>query len=242
MTDFLERTQLLVGEDGVKQLQRLNVFIAGVGGVGAYATEVLARAGVGRITIHDADMVTESNINRQLIALRSTIGEKKVDVMKARILDINPSCLVKTQDFFITHDTVHQVLKEDYNFVIDAIDVLNCKIRFLVYAFKAGYKLYSSMGAGNKIDPTKIQSGDLFESENCRLAKMLRKQLRKEGIHTGINAVWSSEKGRPPHLPDDPSNKTRAINGTISGIPALFGIMLASMAIKDVIDETLASI
>ena len=224
----------------MKRLQEKSIFIAGIGGVGSYAAEVFARAGVGRITLHDADVVTESNINRQLIALRSTIGKKKVEIMKARIQDINPDCVIKTQDFFITYENVARVLRDDYDFVIDAIDVLNCKIRFLVHAFKAGYSIYSSMGAGNKTDPTKIKTGDLFESKNCRLAKMLRKQLRKEGIDKGIKAVWSTEKGRTPYLPEDTTDYTRVINGTISGIPALFGITLASMVIKEIIDEEAA--
>ena len=236
MNEFLERTRILIGEEAVERLQGKKAFVAGIGGVGSYSAEILARAGIGKITIHDSDVVANSNINRQIVALESTVGKKKVEVMRSRILDINPNCVVDTQDFFITHDSVSTVLTENFDFVIDAIDVLNCKIRFLVHAYKKGYKLYSSMGAGNKIDPTKIQSGDLFHSENCRLAKMLRKQLRREGITGGIQAVWSSEKGRPPHLPEDHSNTNRAVNGTISGIPALFGVMLASMAIKDVIE------
>ena len=237
MGDFLERTRILIDDAAVDRLQLKKAFIAGIGGVGSYTAEILARAGIGKITLHDSDVVTESNINRQILALRSTVGKKKVDVMKSRILDINPECVVETQDFFINYETVTQVLNDEYDFVIDAIDILNCKIRFLVHAFQRGYKIYSSMGAGNKIDPTKIQAGDLFQSENCRLAKTLRKQLRKEGISEGIQAVWSSEKGLPPFLPDDHSNINRAVNGTISPIPALFGVMLAGMAIKDIIDE-----
>ncbi len=236
MGDYLERTRLLIGDDAIENLKSKNIYLAGLGGVGAYVAEALARAGIGRLTIHDADIITESNINRQLIALYSTIDQKKTELMKARIADINPACIVKTKDVFITKETMPQVLQEDYDVVIDAIDVFNCKLAFLRHAYKEGYRIYSSMGAGNRIDPTKIQTGDLFESRHCRLAKILRKYLRKTGIEEGISAVWSEELGHAPDPLVPEERGRRMVNGSISTIPGLFGLTLAGMVIKDIID------
>lgn len=238
MGDYLERTRILIGDDAVENLKSKNIYLAGLGGVGAYVAEALARAGVGRLTIHDADIATESNINRQLIALRSTIGQKKTELMKERIADINPDCIVKTKDVFITKETMPLVLREDYDVVIDAIDVFNCKLAFLSYAFEHEYKIYSSMGAGNRIDPTKIRTGDLFESRHCRLAKILRKKLRKTGIEKGITAVWSDEIGYAPDPLVEEERGRRMVNGSISTIPGLFGLTLAGLVIRDIIEES----
>jgi tRNA threonylcarbamoyladenosine dehydratase len=237
MSDFLERTRALIGAEASMRIQSQRVFIAGVGGVGSYAAEALARAGVGSITLHDADIVTPSNLNRQLVALRSTLGRKKVAVMKDRIADINPDCTVTFQDSFMRVGRMDEVLKGGYTAVIDAIDVLNCKLDFLIFAFRQGYRLYSSMGAGNRIDPTRIQSGDLFDSRHCRLAKVVRKKLRQAGIGRGIQAVWSSELGYSPMLGAVEGKLLRPIQGTISTIPALFGLTLAGLMLKDVIEQ-----
>ncbi len=237
MEKFLENTRILVGENAVDRLQSKNIFLAGIGGVGSYVAEALARAGIGRITLHDADIVSESNINRQLIAIRSSVGRKKTEVMKERIAEINPNCQVKTQNVFITRQTMPRILVEDYDIVIDAIDVFNCKLALLRYAFEHGFTIYSSMGAGNRIDPTKIETGDLFHSQNCRLAKVLRKYLRRSGIRKGIKAVWSNEQGRASVVPESKEKRLRPINGTISTIPALFGITLAGLVLKDIIEE-----
>ncbi len=237
MADYLERTRILIGDEAINRLNRQNIYLAGLGGVGAYIAEALARAGVGRLTIHDADIVTYSNINRQLIALHSTVGRKKTDVMKERIADINPNCIVKSQNIFITKETMPEVLQEDYDIVIDAIDVFNCKLAFLRYAFSGGYKIYSSMGAGNRIDPEKIRTGDFYESKHCRLAKVLRKKLKKSGIGKGITAVWSEEIGHAPGPEEERGDRSRPINGSISTIPALFGMTLAGLVIRDIIGD-----
>lgn len=233
MTDFLERSRILIGDTAIDRLQSSRIFLAGLGGVGSYVAEALARAGIGNMTLHDADIISVSNINRQLIALQSTIGRKKTAVMKDRILDINPECYIQTQDAFITKEIMPEVLSGHYDAVIDAIDVFNCKLAFLRYAVKNGYPIYSSMGAGNRIDPTRIRTGDLFESKNCRLAKVLRKKLRHSGIESGIAAVWSEEIGHAPPLFEE--EKSRAVNGSISTIPALFGITLAGLVINAII-------
>jgi tRNA threonylcarbamoyladenosine dehydratase len=237
MSDFLERTRLLIGTEALARIRAQRVFIAGVGGVGAYAAEALARAGVGFLTLHDADVVTPSNLNRQLVALRSTLGRKKVVVMRDRIADINPECVVEIRDSFMRVGRMDQVLTADYTAVVDAIDVLNCKLDFLTFAYQRGYRLYASMGAGNRIDPTRIQSGDLFDSRHCRLAKVVRKKLRKAGIERGIQAVWSSELGYAPVLASSGDEVVRPIQGTISTIPALFGLTLAGLVLKDIVRQ-----
>lgn len=238
MTDFLESSEMLIGRAAIEYLNTKHVYVAGIGGVGSYAAEALARAGIGQLTIHDADCVSRSNINRQLIALHSTVGRPKTEVMKERILDINPGCEVITRTHFMRVEEMDSILQDPYDAVIDAIDVLNCKLAFLVHAHRKGYRLYASMGAGNRVDPTKITSGDLFDSRNCRLAKVLRKKLRQAGIREGIQAVWSREVRTVPRAPIEALEYDRLPQGTISTIPALFGITLAGLVIKDMIDET----
>lgn len=236
MTDFLERTELLIGKQAIERIASKDVFLAGLGGVGAYVAEALVRAGVRKITIHDSDIVTQTNINRQLIALKSTLGKRKTEVMKNRLLDINPDCQVITQESFISKEAMPDVLKDDYDIIIDAIDVFNCKLAFLRFAYLRKGDLYSSMGAGNRIDPTKIRSGDLFESKHCRLAKVLRKKLKHTGIFGGIKAVWSEEIG---HVPEQElETGERPVNASISTIPGIFGLTLAGLVIKDIVEET----
>lgn len=237
MPDFLERSELLIGAETVAHLKSRHVYIAGIGGVGSYVAEALARAGIGRMTIHDADSVSHSNINRQLIALHSTVGRLKTEIMKERILDINPDCEVITRNSFMRVEEMDRYLQEPFDAVVDAIDVLNCKLAFLTLAYRKGYRIYASMGAGNKTDPTTVTSGDLFDSRNCRLAKVLRKKLRQADIREGIQAVWSREVRQAVHMPVEESEFERLPQGTISTIPALFGIMLAGLVIKDMIDE-----
>lgn len=241
MTDFLSRTRLLLGDHVVETLRKKRVFIAGLGGVGSYAAETIARSGIDNVTLLDADTVTESNINRQLIALRSTLGQKKTEIMRARILDINPGCQVECIDKFMRVGNVSDILSGYYDAVIDAIDILNCKLDFLTTAYQQGYTLYSSLGSGNRTDPTKIVSGDLFESRHCRLAKVLRKKLRQAGITQGIQAVWSTEIGRAPDV-DLVDQKNRPFLGSISTIPALFGVTLAGLVVQDFINHAGRSI
>lgn len=237
MASFSERTAILLGQEQVDKFTNTHVFLAGVGGVGSYVAETLTRAGIGKMTILDADVVAKSNINRQLLALHSNIGKPKVEVMKERMLDINPDCQIRTIQKFIKKGTIHEVFDEPYDVVIDAIDVFNPKMGLLVYAHQNGYKVYSSLGAGNKMDPTKIKSGDLFKSERCRLGKAMRKKLRQEGISKGITAVWSTEDPQPPHPADPDDEFCIPINGTISTLPSLFGITLAGLVLKDLVEE-----
>lgn len=236
MSDFhglFERTHILVGDDGVARLRAARVLLAGLGGVGSYCAEGLARAGVGHLTLVDHDRVAASNLNRQLPALRSTVGEKKVEVVSARLLDINPACQVTRVDQFIRPEDMPGLLAPGFDFVVDAIDSLNCKTALVESAWKGGIPVASSMGAGGRLDPTRLRTGDLYDTEICPLARHLRKRLRRRGVERGVLAVWSVESPRPP-LPPEPTDhgRDRAVNGTISYLPALFGLTLAGLVIQ----------
>lgn len=230
---IFERTHIIVGAPGVARLRSAHVFLAGLGGVGSFATEALARAGIGRLTLVDHDLVAPSNLNRQLPALNSTIGMKKTEVIGARVRDINPKCELRLLDTFLRADDMHEVLGEPYDYVIDAIDSLNSKVSLVVTAYEKGLPVVSSMGAGGKLDPTRIVTGDVMDSENCPLARHMRKRLRKRGVGRGVLAVWSNEPSCAP-LPPEPTElgRDRAVNGTISYMPALFGLTLAGCAIQ----------
>jgi tRNA A37 threonylcarbamoyladenosine dehydratase len=232
------RTEILLGAAGLQMLRGKKVLLAGLGGVGSFAAEALARSGIGHLVLVDCDVVAASNLNRQLVALESTIGQSKATIMRARIADIDPECRVDAREVFLGHDDMPNLIAEGFDAVVDAIDSLNSKATLVEMAVKAGIPTYSSMGAGGKLDPTQIRSGDLMDSEACGLARMMRKRLRKRGIERGVHAVWSLEAGRPP-LPPEPTERgrPRAVNGTISHLPALFGITLAGLVIRDLVQQ-----
>lgn len=228
-----ERAEILIGADGLARLAAKHVFLAGLGGVGSWCAEALARAGVGRLTLVDMDTVAVSNINRQLPALHSTIGRKKTDVMADRILDINPDCEVEVLDIFIDPDNVQTLLPLDVDYVVDCIDSLNCKVALIAEAYRRGVPVAASMGAGNKLDPTRIRLADIAKTQVCPLAREVRHRLRRQGIEKGILTVYSDETGRPPRPPEPTSHgRARAVNGTISYLPPLFGLMLAGAVIQ----------
>ncbi|KAG5477938.1 hypothetical protein LSCM4_05332 [Leishmania orientalis] len=235
-----ERTQLLIGDDGIRSLQRTNVFLAGVGGVGGHCAEALVRAGIGSITIVDHDVVSSSNKNRQLIALDSTIGKSKVEQLARRLHDINKHCCVIALDAFITAEDVEDMLaRQRYHFVVDCIDSVSCKVALLAAAVKLKIRVYSSCGAGGRLNPSLVSIGDLFSTENDGLARACRAALRKHGVGPGvITVVHSSEKGIQPLEPQrqEAGGRDRAMNGTISYMPALFGLFLASAVLRCAID------
>lgn len=222
------RTKLLLGETVMASLEKRHVLVVGVGGVGAYAAEMLVRGGVGEITIVDADKVSESNINRQLVALHSTLGMDKTEVLRKRLLDINPELNLHVHAVFLKDELIPQLLDEaHYDFVVDAIDTLSPKVYLIQCAMERRLPLVSSMGAGAKSDITKIQIADISKSYNCTLAKAVRKRLGKLGIKKGFKVVFSSE------LPDEKAvlmvqeeNKVSTV-GTISYMPATFGNFIA---------------
>lgn len=235
-----ERTRILIGDAGIATLATRHVFVAGLGGVGSYCAEALARAGIGRLTLIDHDVVGASNINRQLPALLSTVGHPKVEVMAARIRDIHPACDLTIRREFLTVDNIEQQLPEDCDYLIDAIDALSSKTALVGKSVQRGLKVASSMGAGNRLDPGRIKVADISATEMCPLARQMRKRLlRHYGIRKGVLTVFSDEEPRPPLPPEpvDGPGRPRAVNGTISYMPPLFGLMLAGAVIQRLLEK-----
>lgn len=226
MDDFYSRTTLLVGEDAIKKIKQSFVVIVGVGGVGGYALECLARSGVGKIRIIDGDLVTVSNKNRQIIALDSTIGKKKVDAFCSRIHDINSNCLVETFGFNLTAQNVSELIDKNADYVVDAIDSVNDKIALIKYCKDNNINIISSMGSGNRYKVPKFEITDVFKTNYDGLAKVVRKKLKDEGIkkHTVIFSPTESIK-------------TTGVVGSISYFPAICGCNIASYVINDLIEE-----
>ena len=238
MTNWLERTELLLGEEKLNLLRNANVLVVGVGGVGAYAAEMIVRAGVGRMTIADADKVSESNINRQLVALHSTIGREKCDILAERLKDINPKLQLTVVNRFIKDDETDALLDSDkFDYVVDAIDTLSPKLALIKGALDRGIPLVSSMGAGAKTDPTLMEIKDIAKTHHCPLAHMLRKRLHKIGIKRGFWAVFSPEPVREGAMILCEEQNKKSNVGTISYIPALFGIGCASVVVRDLVGE-----
>lgn len=232
--NFLERTELLIGKEKIDFLRKSKVMVIGMGGVGSYAAEALARAGLGNLILIDGDVVEESNINRQLVALHSTIGMNKTDVMSERVKDINPFINVKTIHEFIEPHKVGEILKnETVDVVIDCIDSLSPKISLLKECKKQKVKCVSVMGAGGKIDPSKVIIRDISSTHSCLLAQKIRKRLKELNINKGIRAVFSTEIQNYDSLKlTDGLNYKKSFYGTISYMPAIFGLNAASEAIR----------
>ncbi|MDR2036329.1 MAG: tRNA threonylcarbamoyladenosine dehydratase [Bacteroidales bacterium] len=236
--EWLSRTEMLVGKGGMDQLQSAHVLVVGLGGVGAYAAEMLCRSGIGRLTLIDGDRVQPSNRNRQLLALKSNEGCLKTEVMAERLQDINPEIKLDLISEFIRDDRLIEIISRPYDYVVDAIDTLSPKIFLLYYGLKNKRRIVSSMGAGGKFDPLQIKVEDLSKTYNCRLAYVLRKRLRKLGITEGIKAVFSTEQINKELVePCDEQNK-KSVVGTISYLPAMFGCTCASVVIRDLIEQS----
>lgn len=236
MTDagWSSRTRLLLGDEAVDNLANMHVLVVGMGGVGSYAAEFIARAGVGRMTIVDGDVVDPSNRNRQLPALTSTEGQYKVDVMRDRLRLINPDLRLIPLREFLTPAKIDRILSTSYDYVVDAIDSLTPKITLLHRARAKGLKLVSSMGAGGKIDPTKVRVADISQTQKCGLARFVRKRLKRHGISDGITAVYSLEETDEDSLMfTDGLNFKKSAFGTVSYLPAAFGGACASVVIRD---------
>ncbi len=238
MNNWLERTELLLGKEKLDILRHANVLVVGLGGVGAYAAEMIARAGVHHMTIADADVVSESNINRQLVALHSTIGRQKAEILADRLRDINPEIELKVVNRFIKDDETDTLLDgEKYDYVVDAIDTLSPKLALILGALERGIPLVSSMGAGAKTDPTLMEIKDISKTHHCPLAHMLRKRLHKAGVKKGFRAVFSPEPIREGAMILCEEQNKKSNMGTISYIPALFGIGCASVVVRDLLGE-----
>lgn len=234
-----QRTAMLLGCDGVERLANARVAVFGVGGVGGYACEALARAGVGAIDLFDSDTVSLSNINRQIIALHSTVGRAKVDVMRERILDINPTCQVTAHTVFYLPENADRFPLAQYDYILDAVDTVSAKIELAVRAERAGVRLISAMGAGNKLDASRFAVTDLFKTEGCPLARVMRRELKARGIRR-LKVVFSTEPAAPlsseaPALPQDKTEKKRA-PGSLSYVPSVAGLLMAGEVIRELAD------
>lgn len=236
---LFERTHILIGDEGIAKLQNSHVFLAGMGGVGSFTAEALARMGVGKMTLVDHDVVSGSNMNRQLVALKSTVGALKADVMAQRIQDINPDCQLTLLTEFLTPDSIPTVLVQGYDVIVDAIDSMSSKSALLETAWRNDLTVFASMGAGGKLDPTQVRTGDLMDTSMCKLAKQLRSQLRKRGVGRGIQTVYSTESPLPP-LPPEPVSRgrARAVNGTVSYMPSIFGLTLAGLVVNHIVGDS----
>ena len=234
MEDWKQRTRLLLGEEKMERLQQAHVLVVGLGGVGAYAAEMICRAGVGRMTIVDADTVQPTNINRQLPALHSTMGREKAEVLAARFKDINPDIQLTVLPVFLKDDNIPELLDAArYDFVVDAIDTLAPKCYLIAEALKRHIKIVSSMGAGAMSDITQIRFADIWDTYHCGLSKAVRKRLQKLGIKRKLPVVFSTEQADPKAvlLTEDEQNK-KSTCGTVSYMPAVFGCYLAEYVIK----------
>lgn len=233
MSEFYSRTELLLQGEGLSRLKAAHVLVVGLGGVGGYAAEQLCRAGVGHLTIVDGDTVSESNLNRQLIALRSTLGQPKASLFQQRFADINPDCKVTTIQAFLRDDRMVEVLEADhYDCVVDCIDTLSPKVFLLYHSHRLAIPTVSSMGSGGKKDPSQVHAADISQSHTCPLAAMVRKRLRRLGVDSGIRVVFSTEQVPPHAMREDPSDNHLTTIGTISYMPPLFGCFLAAEVIK----------
>lgn len=234
MSNWLERTELILGEQGMNKIKASNVLVVGLGGVGAYAAEMICRAGAGRMTIADGDVITASNRNRQLPALKSTEGLRKADIMGQRLRDINPDIGLTVINEYLMDERMEEVLDAGFDYVVDAIDTLSPKIYLIYHSLGRNFPVVSSMGAGGKFDPAMVRISDISETTDCPLARILRKRLHRLGIREGFSAVYSSETVDKSKVRLASGEKNKAsIVGTISYMPAAFGIACASVVIRD---------
>ena len=219
------RTELLIGEDGIEKLHNSKVIVFGIGGVGSFVVEALTRAGVGNLILVDNDTICISNLNRQIHATQATVGNVKVEAMKARVLSINPNCNVEAKKEFITADNIQEIIPEDIDYVVDAIDTVTSKLALAEYCYKNDIKLIASMGTGNKIDPTQFRVTDVFKTKVCPLAKVMRAELRKRGVKK-LKVVYSEEIPMVPNKGRAVPSQKRQTPGSISFVPPVAGMII----------------
>ena len=236
------RTQMLIGEDALMRLEKASVVIFGVGGVGGYAAEALARTGIGRIVLIDHDVVSESNRNRQLIALTDTVGRPKVDVWKERIAKINPDCEVITHQVFVLDHNIEELLAQEPDYLVDALDTVTAKIAIAEAGYQRNIPVISAMGTGNKLDPGAFRMADIYETSICPLCRVMRRELRKRGL-PGLKVVYSTEE---PLTPDssfltEKEAGRKPVPGSMPFVPGAAGLMMAAEVCKDLIRQRGAS-
>ena len=231
------RTAMLLGERAMEKLQSARVAVFGIGGVGGHLAEALARAGVGSIDLYDSDCVSRSNINRQTVALHSTLGQKKTEVMRERILDINPDCAVRTHDVFYLPENADDYPLDGYTYIADAIDTVSAKIELAVRAEAAGVPIIAAMGAGNRTDPTRFAVTDLFSTSGCPLARTMRRELKARGVR-GLKVVFSDEpvRERPADAPLTEETGGKPPIGSLAFVPSVVGLIMAREIVLDIVN------
>ena len=236
MNEQFSRTEILLGREAVEKLKNARVAVFGVGGVGGYTVEALARCGVGNLDLIDSDTVSVSNINRQILATHSTVGMLKVDAAKARVLDINPECKVRTWPIFYLPDTAAQFDFSQYDYIVDCIDTVTGKLQLVERAVAVGTPIICSMGTGNKLDPAAFQVADISKTSMCPLARIMRKELKKRGI-SHLKVVYSQEEALTPEVDPEELARTgkRQIPGSVAFVPGAAGLILAGEVVKDLI-------
>lgn len=236
--DWLTRTELLIGAENIEKLQKSHVLIVGLGGVGAVAAEMICRAGVGEMTIVDGDVVEPTNRNRQLPALVSTDGLSKAEVLGARFLDINPDLKLHMRNLYIRDGVTSELLHAaKYDYAVDCIDTLSPKVYYLLECMELGIPVVASMGAGGKLDPTQVKVVDISETYNCNLARYVRKKLHQKGFYKGLKVAFSPELPAGKITVNPEGGPKKSTIGTMSYLPAAFGLAVASVVIRDLIDK-----
>lgn len=234
--DIFSRTELLIGKEGLLKLKNSTVAVFGIGGVGSFAVEALVRAGIGKLVLIDGDDVCVTNVNRQIHATTRTIGKPKVDVMKDRILEINPEAQVLTFKEFYSSENSDKLLSKEYDYVIDAIDRVSSKVDLIVKCTLLGIPIISSMGAGNKLDPTKFEVADIYQTSVCPLAKVMRRELKKRGIKS-LKVVYSKEEPIKNFYENEKRKISKPVPGSISFVPSAVGLILAAEVVKDLLKK-----
>lgn len=236
MTERDKRTAMLIGDEALEKLKSSRVAVFGLGGVGGHATDALVRAGVGELDIFDNDTVSESNINRQIIATYETLGEYKTDAFEKRILSINPYCRVTKHTEFVTRESIEELDLSQYSYVIDAIDTVSAKIALAEKCDKLGIPLISSMGTGNKLDPSKFEITDVYKTSVCPLARVMRSELKKRGV-SRLKVLYSREEPIKPLFSDVEEGSKKVPPASISFVPSVAGLLIAKEAVMDLIKK-----
>ena len=242
MTEQFSRTQLLFGEEKMNILKNARVAVFGIGGVGGYVCEALVRSGVGHFDLIDKDTVSESNLNRQIIATHKTIGRQKTEVMRERMLEINPQADIRIYDCFFLPENSASFPFAEYEYVVDAVDTVKAKIELILRSQSAGVPVISSMGTGNKTDPGRLKAADIYETRICPLARVMRRELKKRGVEK-LKVVYSDEEPTPPEhrissLDESPDAVRKDIPGSTAFVPGTAGLLIASVIVRDLINKT----
>lgn len=237
--EHLLRTQMLIGQEALNKLNSSRVAVFGIGGVGSFAAEGLIRSGVGSFLLVDDDVISPSNLNRQIHATTKTIGQSKVEAMKERMLSINPDAVIDTAEAFVLYDNINKLITEEIDYVVDSLDTVTAKLAIAMRAGQLHIPVTAAMGTGNKLDPTRFEVADIYDTSICPLCRVMRRELKKRGI-PGLKVVYSREEPRKPAIPEDQEHSAhpkRMTPGSISFVPSVAGLIIAGEVIKDLAGE-----